>query len=462
MVVEQNVSLVVQLHPYATVTAETAAVTTAAAAAARSGTPAAARTSGGAGGGSETGGRGVAAVGAAVNKSGCEDRPEVFCRNLCIDWVGRIFSDEHHPLTTSFPAVTNLVTCPRRGGSSDGAGSFDVCSAAGGGRGSGAGKIGGVSLSSGDGGSGSGGGSGGGGGGGGGSSDSSSSDGSDHSGGSDSGGRRGTDATDPPPPPPLPPYIHYEYDVGVGRHVRHLWYRGWRDFEAPPKADRAALREVVAEVARVIAAGESKVLVVCLSGRGRSGTLVAAALGMLGRFRTTGQLVDAIVRLREVRDSMVETPGHLLFLLQFLGLPMIAGGRQDGEVAAGTAAGVAGAAAAAAGIAMAAVGLPSPPVQPGRSCGREEDSAGRDGGDDGGGKRRDGCGGERGGYGWRRALDAVAGGFVGAALVAAVNRFCRYGNHQRDGAGRTITHRNSWGVQGWSGTKDHNKSNKSL
>lgn len=63
------------------------------------------------------------------------------------------------------------------------------------------------------------------------------------------------------------------------------------------------------------------VVVSCLSGRGRSGTLSALILGRLHRVTTHTQLADIIVGMRERRDGMLETPQQFRFVAKLLQLP---------------------------------------------------------------------------------------------------------------------------------------------
>lgn len=63
------------------------------------------------------------------------------------------------------------------------------------------------------------------------------------------------------------------------------------------------------------------VVVSCLSGRGRSGTLSALILGRLKRVTTHSQLVDIVVSMRERRDGLLETPQQFRFVSKLLQLP---------------------------------------------------------------------------------------------------------------------------------------------
>eukprot|EP00953_Heterococcus_sp_UTEX-ZZ885_P016982 9539-Heterococcus_DN1.PRE.3 len=78
-------------------------------------------------------------------------------------------------------------------------------------------------------------------------------------------------------------------------------------------------------VAHVVRKG-GRVLHVCYSGRGRSGTLISAAVGMLQADisgtagLTTSDLVNIIVHLRESRDGLVETPEQFHFVRTLLHL----------------------------------------------------------------------------------------------------------------------------------------------
>lgn len=77
---------------------------------------------------------------------------------------------------------------------------------------------------------------------------------------------------------------------------------------------------MVDEAVRVMTQGGT-VVVSCLSGRGRSGTLSALILGRLHVIATHSELVDIIVGMRERRDGMLETPQQFRFVAKLLQLP---------------------------------------------------------------------------------------------------------------------------------------------
>ncbi|CAM9643913.1 unnamed protein product [Discosporangium mesarthrocarpum] len=136
---------------------------------------------------------------------------------------------------------------------------------------------------------------------------------------------------------PLVGRVEYNYNIhtgdikegGVAHSVRHLWYYRWRDFETPGSADREGVLSLAREAAIALQRGE-RVMVVCYSGRGRSGTLVAAAWGLAKGITTNKDLVETVVAMREKRDSMLETPSQLLFVRQLLQLPDTLTHREDG------------------------------------------------------------------------------------------------------------------------------------
>ena len=101
--------------------------------------------------------------------------------------------------------------------------------------------------------------------------------------------------------------------------VNHLWYLGWRDFDVPSPVDDGLMRRVAAELADTIRREETAV-VSCLSGRGRSGTMSAAVVGLSSGVRSLRQLADVVVALREGRDGLVETPQHFRYAARLLGL----------------------------------------------------------------------------------------------------------------------------------------------
>lgn len=69
----------------------------------------------------------------------------------------------------------------------------------------------------------------------------------------------------------------------------------------------------------------SRVVINCLSGRGRTGTLAALLLGKHHRVTSHDDLVKIIVRLRESRDGLVEIPLQYKYISDFLKLPSIEG-----------------------------------------------------------------------------------------------------------------------------------------
>ena len=108
--------------------------------------------------------------------------------------------------------------------------------------------------------------------------------------------------------------MQYAYSI-AGRHIDHFWFHKWRDFETPSAAQREQVLWMASAVREALRSG-GKALVVCYSGRGRSGTFISIVLGL--ELDSTSELVDAIVGLRESRDSMLETPAQSRFVLDSL------------------------------------------------------------------------------------------------------------------------------------------------
>ena len=73
--------------------------------------------------------------------------------------------------------------------------------------------------------------------------------------------------------------------------------------------------------ADVVQSGTASVAVNCLSGRGRTGTFSAIALGQLLKVQSNADLADVVVGMRENRDGLIETPEQLRFAARVLGLP---------------------------------------------------------------------------------------------------------------------------------------------
>ena len=81
------------------------------------------------------------------------------------------------------------------------------------------------------------------------------------------------------------------------------------------------MRLLAEEAASVLQKGTASVAVNCLSGRGRTGTFSAIALGKLLSIKTHSELIDAIVSMRENRDGLVETPAQFRYAAIALNLP---------------------------------------------------------------------------------------------------------------------------------------------
>ena len=102
-------------------------------------------------------------------------------------------------------------------------------------------------------------------------------------------------------------------------HCEHSWFHGWADFVIPEPAYEAALGQLVDRAALVLSGGGT-VVVSCVSGRGRSGTFAAMALGRSRAIRSVSELVDLVVDMRRRRDGLVETPRQLHLAATVLGL----------------------------------------------------------------------------------------------------------------------------------------------
>ena len=118
--------------------------------------------------------------------------------------------------------------------------------------------------------------------------------------------------------------VEYFYSIeeeggGAARDVRHLRFRGWGDFGVPEGENAETVEHLANEIVRTVLNG-GKVAVVCYSGRGRSGTLASLAIARLEGVESTRDLVRAIVKMREYRDSLVETPAQFDFVRRTLDL----------------------------------------------------------------------------------------------------------------------------------------------
>ena len=107
----------------------------------------------------------------------------------------------------------------------------------------------------------------------------------------------------------------------VRRRVQHVWFHAWRDFATPTTREGSdaigALRELAERAASVVREGGT-VAVSCVSGRGRSGTFAAMVMGHVRQVRNASELVDIIVDLRRNRDGLVETPRQFGLIAQVL------------------------------------------------------------------------------------------------------------------------------------------------
>jgi protein tyrosine phosphatase len=108
--------------------------------------------------------------------------------------------------------------------------------------------------------------------------------------------------------------------VEVERRVEHIWYWGWRDFSVPPAEDEEFIVALAARAAAVVSEGGARVVVNCLSGRGRTGTFAALIAGLVEGVWNVSEVVALIVSMRRSRDGLVELPVQLRFVVRALGL----------------------------------------------------------------------------------------------------------------------------------------------
>jgi hypothetical protein len=124
--------------------------------------------------------------------------------------------------------------------------------------------------------------------------------------------------------------VLYSYHIR-GAPVTHWWFHGWPDFEVPLAEQRPAVLSLAREIAQAAGRGK-KALIVCYSGRGRSGTMASLAVGLKYKVATTDRLIDYIVELRESRDTLVETPLQFALIRQMLGLEQLHSSRTPSPV----------------------------------------------------------------------------------------------------------------------------------
>ncbi|KAJ1390172.1 hypothetical protein B484DRAFT_409083 [Ochromonadaceae sp. CCMP2298] len=113
------------------------------------------------------------------------------------------------------------------------------------------------------------------------------------------------------------------YGAPLVHKVRHVWHSSWRDFDVPQAQDERDLLVVVDMAVGVLRQGGS-VVVNCYSGRGRSGAFAVLVAARLQGVRSHSQLVDVVVRMRENRDGILETPQQFRFASRLLRLPSTA------------------------------------------------------------------------------------------------------------------------------------------
>jgi len=100
--------------------------------------------------------------------------------------------------------------------------------------------------------------------------------------------------------------------------VSHIWFHKWRDFEIPHMSTDSAMNILVDDSIYALQQNQS-VVVSCLSGRGRSGTFSAMIMGKLLKLSSYSDLTEEIVKMRENRDGLVETPAHFRYITRILG-----------------------------------------------------------------------------------------------------------------------------------------------
>ena len=100
--------------------------------------------------------------------------------------------------------------------------------------------------------------------------------------------------------------------------VNHLWFHQWRDFEVPDRSTDATMKMLLDDSLYALLQNQS-VAVSCLSGRGRSGTFSAMVIGKLLKLSSYSELTEEIVKMRENRDGLVETPAHFRYITRILG-----------------------------------------------------------------------------------------------------------------------------------------------
>ena len=117
--------------------------------------------------------------------------------------------------------------------------------------------------------------------------------------------------------------IVYSCDSVQG--VRQIWYYNWEDFTVPPIEDSSDLHGIMDEAVGTRGGGEH-VLVSCVSGRGRSGTLSAMLAAKMkwgsniSATNSVDDLVNIVVGMREFRDGLVETPQQFQYISNMLGI----------------------------------------------------------------------------------------------------------------------------------------------
>lgn len=124
-------------------------------------------------------------------------------------------------------------------------------------------------------------------------------------------------------------YMNMSYDVGSydsstdcssSRRVNHIWYYHWSDHTTPPRGDDTVVLAIAMDAVSAITNNDESIVISCVSGRGRSGTLTSIIVGIKERVASTSSLVDVVVRMREMRDGLVESPAHFNYTVRLLKL----------------------------------------------------------------------------------------------------------------------------------------------
>lgn len=111
-----------------------------------------------------------------------------------------------------------------------------------------------------------------------------------------------------------------------GHELTFIWYPYWKDFSNPSNKYLNILNDIINQAVNILKFNKlnendvekERVVVSCYSGRGRSGSLSSIILSKFYNIKSHDELVNLIVKLRERRDGLVETPSQYLTILNFL------------------------------------------------------------------------------------------------------------------------------------------------